>query len=402
MKRGMGNMINVNRSLFGIIIVVGIVFCVFVIINRPISKAAVSEEINTRLTKIVEKDKTLSSALLTIYSNKTGYFEQFAVGTKNQYSELPVQIDSRYHSASIGKTMCATVFGILSDEGKINLNDKISSWLDDDILKGLFVVDGTDYSDQVTLKHLLSHTSGIGDYFEGPVKSGKPMLEIISSNPDLLFTPEELIAFTRENQIPVGKPGQQFYYSDTGYILLGFILEAIEEKPYSAILEDRIFQPLGMTESYFMFYNDKPTDIIGIYMNEIDFSNKNALSIDWAGGGVVTTMNDLLTFMMALENGTILSDDVYSQMTDFSNIYTKGIYYGMGMMYFDFSELSLLLKLSSMTDLYGGVGVTGTYMLYDKEKDTYFIANFGSLDYGEKGLEELVKIRMIYDRMNID
>ncbi|WP_320939852.1 serine hydrolase domain-containing protein [Lysinibacillus capsici] len=395
-------MINVNRSLFGIIIVVGIVFCVFVIINRPISKAAVSEEINTRLTKIVEKDETLSSALLTIYSNKTGYFEQFAVGTKNQYSELPVQIDSRYHSASIGKTMCATVFGILSDEGKINLNDKISSWLDDDILKGLFVVDGTDYSDQVTLKHLLSHTSGIGDYFEGPVKSGKPMLEIISSNPDLLFTPEELIAFTRENQIPVGKPGQQFYYSDTGYILLGFILEAIEEKPYSVILEDRIFQPLGMTESYFMFYNDKPTDIIGIYMNEIDFSNKNALSIDWAGGGVVTTMNDLLTFMMALENGTILSDDVYSQMTDFSNIYTKGIYYGMGMMYFDFSELSLLLKLSSMTDVYGGVGATGTYMLYDKEKDTYFIANFGSLDYGEKGLEELVKIRMIYDRMNID
>lgn len=398
----MGNMINVNRSLFGIIIVVGIVFCVFVIINRPISKAAVSEEIKTRLTKIVEKDETLSSALLTIYSNKTGYFEQFAVGTKNQYSELPVQIDSRYHSASIGKTMCATVFGILSDEGKINLNDKISSWLDDDILKGLFIVDGTDYSDQVTLKHLLSHTSGIGDYFEGPVKSGKPMLEIISSNPDLLFTPEELIAFTRENQIPVGKPGQQFYYSDTGYILLGFILEAIEEKPYSAILEDRIFQPLGMTESYFMFYNDKPTDIIGIYMNEIDFSNKNALSIDWAGGGVVTTMNDLLTFMMALENGTILSDDVYSQMTDFSNIYTKGIYYGMGMMYFDFSELSLLLKLSSMTDVYGGVGATGTYMLYDKEKDTYFIANFGSLDYGEKGLEELVKIRMIYDRMNID
>lgn len=395
-------MINVNRSLFGIIIVVGIVFCVFVIINRPISKAAVSEEINTRLTKIVEKDETLSSALLTIYSNKTGYFEQFAVGTKNQYSELPVQIDSRYHSASIGKTMCATVFGILSDEGKINLNDKISSWLDDDILKGLFVVDGTDYSDQVTLKHLLSHTSGIGDYFEGPVKSGKPILEIISSNPDLLFTPEELIAFTRENQMPVGKPGQQFYYSDTGYILLGFILEAIEEKPYSAILEDRIFQPLGMTESYFMFYNDKPTDIIGIYMNEIDFSNKNALSIDWAGGGVVTTMNDLLTFMMALENGTILSDDVYSQMTDFSNIYTKGIYYGMGMMYFDFSELSLLLKLSSMTDVYGGVGATGTYMLYDKEKDTYFIANFGSLDYGEKGLEELVKIRMIYDRMNID
>lgn len=388
------------RILVGVIILVVISFGVVAVMNRPIAKEVVTEKIEKHLTKVLEKNVSLSSALLTIYSNQTGYFEQFAVGTQNQFSDQPVQTNSQYHSASIGKTMCATVYGMLVDEGKISYDDKINSWLDADTLKGLFVIDGTDYSDQVTLKHLLSHTSGAGDYFEGQVKRGKPMLELISSNPDLSFTPAELIAFTRENQVPIGKPGQQFYYSDTGYVLLGLILEAIEEKTYSEILEERIFEPLGMMDSYLMFYNNEPSNILGVYLNGIDFSDRNALSVDWSGGGVVTTMNDLLAFMRALENGALLSDEVYGQMTDFNHRYEKGIYYGMGMMYFDFSELSFLL--SSMTDVYGGVGATGTYVLYDKEKDTYFIANFGSIDFAEKGIEELVKIRMIYDRMIVE
>ncbi|OMF26271.1 serine hydrolase [Paenibacillus sp. FSL H8-0548] len=388
------------KILLGAIIVVVIGFGLLTFINRPISEAAVNEKIKTHLTKVLKKNDSLSSVLLTIYSNQSGYFEQFAVGTKNQISDQPVQTDSQYHAASIGKTMCAAVYGILVDEGKISYDDKISSWLDEDILKGLFVIDSIDYRDQITLRHLLSHTSGVGDYFEGPVKSGKPIIEMISSHPDLSFTPDQLIAFTRENQNPIGKPGQQFYYSDTGYILLGLILEAIEEKPYSDILAEKIFEPLGMNDSYLMFYNDAPADIVGVYLNGIDYSDKNALSIDWSGGGVVTTMNDLLNFMRALENGVLLSDEVYRQMTDFKHRYEKGIYYGMGMMYFDFSELSFLL--GSMTDVYGGVGATGTYILYDKEKDTFFIANFGSLDFAEKGIEELVKIRMIYDRMIVE
>lgn len=390
------------KILVGIIVLAGIGYGVLAYMNRPISKEAVTEKIEKHITEIAANNDSLSSALLTIYSNQTGYFEQFAAGTKNRRSDQPVQVDSQYHSASVGKTMCAVIYGMLVDEGRISYDDKINSWLDADLLRGLFVIDGTDYSDQVTVRQLLSHTSGVGDYFEGPVKSGKPMLEMITSNPDLSFTPEELIAFTRDNQTPIGKPGQQFYYSDTGYILLGFILEAIEKKTYSDILEERLFEPLGMKDSYLMFHKNEPTDIVGIYMNGIDYSDRNALSVDWSGGGIVTTMNDLLTFMKALESGALLSDEVYKQMTDFKHSYEKGIYYGMGMMYFDFSELSFLLKLSSMTDVYGGVGATGTYMLYDKKKDTFFIANFGSLDYMEKGIEELVKIRMIYDRMIVE
>ncbi|GMK37683.1 hypothetical protein PCCS19_07370 [Paenibacillus sp. CCS19] len=386
------------RIAVGGIIVIG----VLAYMNRPISREAVNEKIQQHLVKVVESSDSLSSALLTIYSNKTGYHEQFAVGTVNQTSDQPVQADSPYHSASVGKTMCAAIFGLLVDEGKISFDDSISAWLDADMLRGLFEIDGTDYSNLVTLRQLLSHTSGIADYFEGPVKSGEPMLELISSNPDLAFTPESLVAFTRDHQEPVGRPGQQFHYSDTGYILLGLILEAIEGKPYSDILQERIFEPLGMMDSYLMFYRDEPADIIGIYVNGVDLSSRDALSVDWAGGGVVTTMADLLMFMQALENGKLLSDETYSQMTDFQYRYDKGIYYGMGMMMFDLSELSFLLRFSGLTAMYGAVGATGTYVLYDKDNDTYFAANFGSLDFAEKAIEELVTIRMIYDRMTIE
>ena len=388
------------KILAGVVLTVIIGFGVLTFMNRPVSEEAVREGIQNHLEELVAENDSLSSVLLTIYSDETGNLQQFATGTKNLSSDEPVRTDSQYHTASVGKTMNATVFGMLVDEDKISFDDKIKTCLDDDILEGLFVLNGTDYSDQVTIRHLLKHTSGVACYFGDPVKSDKMLMELIIDDPDLLFTPEELIAFTRDNQEPVGKPGQQFHYSDTGYILLGLILEAIEGKPYSDILEERIFEPLDMKNSYLMFYQEGPADMLGIYLNGIDLSGRNALSVDWSGGSIVTTMDDLLTFMMALVNGELVSGEVYQQMTDFSESFDNGIYYGMGMMYFDFSELSFLL--GSMTNVFGGMGITGTYMFYDQENDTYFIANFGSLDFTEKSIEELIKIRMLYDRMIIE
>lgn len=383
------------------VIIIGIVgFGILAYLNRPISEEVGREKIQKHIERLVEKNDLLSSVLFTIHSDKTDFHFQFATGTKSLSSEQPVHTGSQYHSASVGKTMTATVFGMLVDEGRISYDDKIKTWLEDNILEELFVLDGKDFSDQVTIQYLLRHTSGVACYFEDPVISGKTMIELITDNPDLLFTPEDLIAFSRENQVPVGRPGQQFHYSDTGYDLLGLILEAIEGKPYSDILQERIFEPLGMNDSYVMFYQDEPADILGIYVNGIDLSETNALSIGWAAGGIVATMDDLLAFMVALATGDLVSDEVYLHMTDFTEKFDTGIHYGMGMMYFNFGELSFLL--GSMTNVFGGMGSTGTYMFYDREQDTYFIANFGSSDFTEESIRELIRIRMIYNRIKIE
>lgn len=366
-------------------------------LNRPLSPEEFDQAVEKQLLSAVKGEPTLSSALLTIYSARSDELHQYAVGTTHLDTDAPAQIDSRYHSASVGKTMLATVYGQLVDEGRVSLDDPVANWIDDETLTGLFTVEGTDHAKTVTLSQLLSHTSGIADYFEGPVISGAPLLAQISENPDVTFTPTDLLAYSRDRQQPVGAPGAQFSYSDTGYILLGLALEQIENKPYEQILDERLFDPLGMSDSALMTEFGGPRSILSITIDSIDLSDRNALSVDWAGGGVVTTMNDLLIFSRALHEGELVSAEYLAAMMNFESEMEPGIRYGKGMMQFRFAELSPLLF--SMTDVEGAVGATGTFALYDPSNENYYIANFGSLNYSQKAIEQLVEIRLLFDRL---
>ncbi|GAA1409105.1 serine hydrolase domain-containing protein [Oerskovia paurometabola] len=365
--------------------------------NRPLSRAQVDQAVEERLRTAVEEEPTLSSALLTVYSGPQDRLLQYAVGTERSGSLVPARTDSPYHSASVGKTMLATVYGQLVDEGTLTFDDPVAPWLDAETLDGLFVVDGTDHASEVTVGQLLSHTSGAADYFEGPVTSGTPVLEQVAADPDHLFTPQELIAFSRDHQEPVGAPGETFAYSDTGYVLLGLALERIEGAPYAQVLDDRLFTPLGMADSYLLSEFGEGTDILSLTADGVDISRRNALSVDWAGGGVVTTMDDLLLFLRALTGNHLVSEETLAGLTTFEHDLDKGIGYGMGVMQLRFSELSPLLF--AMPDVHGAVGATGTYALYDPSGDTYYIANFGSLDYRQKAIEELVQVRLLVDRL---
>ncbi|PRX11468.1 hypothetical protein CLV67_13144 [Actinoplanes italicus] len=158
--------------------------------------------------------------------------------------------------------------------------------------------------------------------------------------------------------------------SDTGYILLGLALERIERRPYG-----------------------KDGDVLAVTARGVDLSDRNAMSVDWAGGGVVTATSDLVTFIRAFTSAEIVSAGTLARLTDFEHEYEKGIHYGMGVMQFRFRELSPLLF--SMPDAYGAVGATGTFALYDPAGDRIFVANYGSLEFGEKAIEELVGLRMI-------
>ena len=362
------------------------------VLNRPLSSDEFDAAITAELEKTVAENDSLSSALLTIYSGEHDDLRQYAVGTTHLGGDEPATVDSPYHSASVGKTMLTTVFGQLADEGVLSLDDPIATWLPAATLDGLFT-----RPEEVTIAHLLAHTSGAADYFEGPVTSVPTMLDLITTEPDTVFTPQSLLAFSRDHQVPVGDPGEKFLYSDTGYVVAGLALEQITQKPYAEVLQERIFEPLGMHDSYLMSSFGAESGILGITADGVDLSDRTALSVDWAGGGVVTTMSDLLAFTRALERGELVSQTVRDRMTDFSSEMETGIHYGMGTMEFRFSELSFLLF--SMTDARGAVGASGTYALYDPTSDTYFIANYGSLDFAQKAIEKLVEVRLLLDRL---
>lgn len=381
-----------------IVTVIGMVFLMYMT-TKPLTEVMVREKIQRRMDEVVQNNDAITSALFTVYNGKTGQKDQFVSGMRNKALNEPAKVDSPYHSASIGKTFNAVVFGMLVDEGKVSFEDKIAKWLSPDVLHNLFVVEGVDFSKEVTIRQLLTHTSGVADWFEGETFQGPTMIEVLRSNQDQRFTPMDLLVFTRDNQKTIGKPGEQFYYSDTGYVLLGMILEVVEGKSYDEILNERLFDPLGMQESYLMFSKrgEGRPDILGLYLDGLDISEKAALSCDWAGGGVVTTMDDLLKFMVGFTEGRLLKSETQNTLLQFEQKYDKGIKYGMGMMQFDFSEMSILL--SGFGSVYGGVGATGTYMLYDEVNKLYFIGNYGSTQFMEKSIEELIQIRFIYDRM---
>ena len=160
----------------------------------------------------------------------------------------------RFHAASVGKSMTATRAFQLAEAGALDLSAPITDLLPEADWRGLFVRDGRDHAAAVTTRHLLTHTSGVADYFEGRVTGGLRFGHLLVREPDRLWTPADLLAFSRDHQRPVAEPGRRFSYSDTGYVLLGRVIEHVGGATLGAQLHEGIFAPAGMAHSCLLFH----------------------------------------------------------------------------------------------------------------------------------------------------
>jgi len=362
--------------------------------SGPLTPAAGIEKIQKHLDNVVRRNDEVSGIILKLHSPGRSFSETFTSGTV-------ISPDQPFHGASIGKTFTAAMIGRLADRGQLSYSDPVSAYLDESRLENLFVCQGTDYRYEVTIEQLLTHTSGIGDYFEDPVTSGLPFRETMLLEPDRIWTPDELADFTRDRQQAAARPGEKMHYSDTGYILLGLIIEKITGRSFHEQLHRSIFNPLEMDSSYMPFRSEPdnrntlpPAPLL--YRGN-DLSRSNILSIDWAGGGIISTAEDLLTFYQTLLGGDLVSPSVLNRMTAFDRQYQKGIYYGEGMMQFRFGEF--LFFLESMPHVFGGVGSNGSFMLYDETGDLYIIGSYGSLDFMAGSVRSLITVLNILERM---
>ena len=375
------------------------VAAVFLYYNgKTIKPAEFEKNINAILQKSISKNDNISGIQMLV-SFKNGYIDKsFAVGKKGD--EI-LTVDNPFHSASIGKTFFSTLIYILAERGELSLQNKIVDYFDPGFLDGLFVFEGIDYQEDVTIEHLITHTSGVADCFEGDVIEGQTMKELLLSSPDKKWTQQELIDFSRFNQKAAGKPGEKFLYSDTGYTLLGLIIEDITGKSFHEVLHEEIFEPLEMNDSYSMFYskakNQPQKSIATIWFEGVNVTDYNGLSVGLADGGIVTTLSDLQIFIKALFNDKIISADSLSKMRTYNNEFIRGIHYGQGMMQLQFGEFMFLLK--NMPTMEGHMGSLGTYMLYNPEKDICIIANYGSSDYTEKSIRDLINVMRLLDRI---
>ncbi|UCE42657.1 MAG: beta-lactamase family protein [Candidatus Aminicenantes bacterium] len=354
-------------------------------------KDQAEQKVRALLDKKVQKDKSLRNAILLVHSEKYGIHWKFACG---------VGVDHTFHVASTGKTITSALIAKLFEQGRIDYEDPISKFLPKDLLDGLFVFQGFDYAGNVLVRHLLNHTSGTADYFTEKPKQGKSIIELAIDEPSRFWTPQETIQWTKENLEPHFPPGEGFFYSDTGYQMLGLILEEITGNPLHLSLHQEIFDPLGMKHTYQLFYSDptqaSPFPMANVYIGEKDVAPFKSLSVDWAGGGLVSTTEDLLLFIRALKNSALLKEATFDRMKNWAR-FAKGIDYGYGLMSFRFRDLFFLLP--NKYNMWGNSGSIGSFMYYVPEFDAYVIGTFNQMGYEKKHVMFLLKVLKILSKL---
>ena len=349
----------------------------YFIVGRTTVATVNVDEFNTRLTKHPNKKARKWQPQVAVHAPSLGL--DFRYG----------QEDLPFHSASVGKLAPAAITMQLVEQQAVTLDTRISSVLDPDLLRGIFV---DERLSEVTIEHLLTHTSGANDYLNGRTE-GPTVAELAVADLHRQWTPNSLLDHAREHQQPVGAPGQKFFYSDTGFIVLGLLLEAVTGTDYPHLAHKRIFEPLGMSRS-FMPLRTKPAigenTIAPLYLGKTRVDNAESLSLDWAGGGLAATLADYLTFIHALRSGGLISAESWSWLTESRHKYRAGLHYGAGSMNVKFDEFSPFLR--NWPRPVGHLGLTAAHLWHDPVHDAEIVINFGSSKAMQASFYSLIEI----------
>jgi D-alanyl-D-alanine carboxypeptidase len=297
-----------------------------------------------------------------------------------------------FHTASIGKTFTATAVLMLYEQGHLKLNDRITKHLPKEVVSGLHKFEGKNYANEITIKHLLQHTSGLPNYFEDETTDGLLNgMSLLFEETERIWSPEELVNISKVSMKPHFIPGADYRYSDTGYILLGLIVERASGLDLHDFFERHIFAPLDMknTHMHLRAQPDAATErITELYAGNIEISTFKSLSLDWAGGGIASTADDLNKFQIALHNHQLLSLETLKKMQQWVPE-SKGVYYGLGL-----RKVSVEERLSSKTDftLLGHTGSTSSFMFFCPELDVYLSGSFNQIDQVALSIKVPIKV----------
>ncbi|MES5927472.1 serine hydrolase [Bacillus cereus group sp. MG9] len=231
----------------------------------------------------------------------------YAAGVANLSTKKPMETDFRFRIASVTKTFTATVVLQLAGENRLNLDDSIEKWLPG-------VIQGNGYdAKQITIRQILNHTSGIAEY-------SRTKEADFFKNRNKSFTAEDLVKLGLSLP-PDFAPGKGWSYSNTGYVLLGILIEKVTENSYAEEIENRIIEPLKLSNTFLpgnssvipgtnhargYFQPDGASEL-----KDITYYNP---SIGSSAGDMISTADDLNKFFSYLLSGKLLKEQQLKQM----------------------------------------------------------------------------------------
>jgi CubicO group peptidase (beta-lactamase class C family) len=343
---------------------------------------------------MTNKEKLMQTVLDKIVDGKKIFGTSFAV-KKDGISWIGtsgnISTDQPYFIASTTKLFTTAIILRLKSEGKLSLDDKISKYLQSNILSGLHVYKGNDYSNDLTIKHLLAHTSGLPDYFQDKGPNGKSLADEIANGNDQFLTFEQVIDRTKTMR-PKFPPGakNKAHYSDTNFQLLGKIIEIITEKSYAENCNEFIIKPLGLSKTY--LYQD-PTDSRPktLYYKAKELHVPKAMASSGPDGGIVSTSADMLTFIEAFFTGKLFPVAYISDLQEWNKIFFP---FQSGVGIHKFKLPWLFNPTGAIPYFIGHSGLSGALAYYSPKENLYVVGtvNAACPDISHRTMIELTQI----------
>ena len=315
----------------------------------------------------------------------------FVENDSGNYSEIlssGKSVDTPMMVASISKMFTTSCVLKLVDAGIISLDDKIAKFLDAEIVNGLHVFEGRDYSQDLTVANLLFMTSGLPDYFTAEV-GNLSMESILAKDRNISFA--EIIAVTKRLGALFAPDSDRAYYSDVNFDLLGKILEDVTETPLKEIFAQLIFAPQGMNDSYVPTGNDLVPDT---YYGSKKVSRERYNKSCPASAGCVSTLRDLMAFSKAFWSGKLVSNDLLLAIAKYRRIQFGIFWYGGGHMQLRGSKA--INGFPRDAELVGHSGSTGCFMYYYPIRRLHIVGDLSQVDSPPIATQLALKVAQAY------
>ncbi|MEQ9021592.1 MAG: serine hydrolase domain-containing protein, partial [Pseudomonadales bacterium] len=296
------------------------------------------------------------------YIDPEGDVYAFASGMADKENDVPMTINHKLHGGSTGKTVVSAVIMQLVSEGKLSLDNKVSKFLGSNDWYSRLA-----NAEDITIRNLLQHTSGIIRY-----EFKEAFLNDLAIDPSRAWKPEELLTYVLDDEPPFAA-GQGFTYADTNYILLGMIIEQITNNSFYEEAEERVLQPLGITNFTPTNTASVPNMAQGYYTEGSEYAlgfkapflvggkAQNNMQFEWTGGGYAYKNADYASLLKNIYEGRAfdmseLKDEFYNYV-EAAEIRSQ---YGLGVIKYEFPGLGTFIGHSGF---FPGYNTAGFYHL---------------------------------------
>ncbi|WP_455211778.1 serine hydrolase domain-containing protein [Kaarinaea lacus] len=333
----------------------------------------------------------LDQIVNSVIAKKYIYGAVFYVSTDNNNIDLVsaagnISTDSQYYIASINKLFISSIVLRLSATNKLDLHDKIAKYLPQDLVRGLHIYKNRDYSNDLSIFHLLSQTSGLPCYLIDRQSSGKKLMTELEAGIDQSWPIDKAIQEVKNMKphFPPGSKGKAKYI-DTNHQILSLIIENIVGEPINVTLKN-LFRELNLAETY-VCADATTDDYIPIrYKSEIIQLPQFLGSTQ---NDIVSTAKDQMTFIKAFFNGYFFPKEKLVELQKWNSIFFP-FKYGIGIQKFCLPRI--LTSFRSFPSMIGHSGSTGSVAFYIPDMQLYITGTINQQAKPSIAFQTIIKI----------